>query len=324
MKQTVKTTMQSLYKKAEDVLFKKLPSYIGTPLAILAVIAPVILIAYAYFMGKASLHPSNYTVMITNISGNGGGSGVVVENSPSESLVLTNKHVCEGALKKGGKIRLVNGDEHLVTGYVTDSNHDLCLLSVGADLKNSIKVASKAPEVYSKATITGHPALMPNVITTGHFGGRQIIELMTGLRKCRPSDAKDPLNSFFCSFIGFALIIERYESQIVTATIMAGSSGSAVLNEDGELSGLVFAGNAKGLSYAYIVPYEPLKKFLDSSSNYLEAPWKVQDSEEENLLEESLNLKESKEIIVEKCLKNKKEDIRALEFCNKSLEDVRF
>jgi S1-C subfamily serine protease len=313
-----KKTVESIYKKAEEILFKKLPSSIGTSLAIILGIAPIILAIYMYYLGKNS-HPSSYTVMVTNMEGTGGGSGVIVKNTESESVILSNSHVCEGVLKRGGKIRLVNGEEHVVTGYLTDIEHDLCVLTVAADLKNSIKLASKAPKIYSEATITGHPALMPNIITKGHFGGRQIIQIIVGARKCKESDLKDPKIGIFCMFFGIAPIIRDYESQVVSATIMGGSSGSAVLNSDGELSGLVFAGNSIGLSYAYIVPFEYVKNFTQKaiatiSSGVKNRPWMSGEGKDSE--EEIMSRKKAKALFSQKCSQIKPENIEKTEIIN--------
>jgi hypothetical protein len=48
---------------------------------------------------------------------------------------------------------------------------------------------------------------------------------------------------------------------------MPGSSGSGVFNEAGEISGLVFAGSAQGLSYGFIVPLESVKDFITKEYN---------------------------------------------------------
>lgn len=284
--------LKKLYKKAETVLFKTLPKSVGTPLAAFLIVAPILLAIYTYFVGS-NQHPSSVTVMITTLDGRGGGSGVIIQNSTSESVILTNNHVCEGVLvKEGGKVRLVNGEEHLVTGILSSLEHDLCMITVAVDLKKSVELSSKAPSLYEEATITGHPSLMPNVITKGHFGGREIIPVMTGTRECTEKDLKNPELAPMCHFFGVAPIITVYESQIVTATIMAGSSGSAVLNSSGELSGLVFAGNADGLSYAYIVPYEAVKNFVDmdlKNINELKVrPWENADQESDETAYEDI------------------------------------
>lgn len=275
-KKTVANAIKSIKKTTQKLLGKKLSKVLG-----LGVVA---LVAYSLIFGSAT--PSDVTAMITTLDGRGGGSGVVISTSTSQSVILTNFHVCDGALRKGGKVRMVSGEEHIVTGYAAALEHDLCMVTVAADLKNSVTLASSAPKAYSEATITGHPSLMPNVITKGHFGGREIIPVMTGVRECTEKDNKNPETAPFCQFFGVAPIITNYESQIVTATIMAGSSGSAVLNGSGQLSGLVFAGNAEGLSYAYIVPYEAVKNFIDLDLKSIDAikvrPWEQQDAHSED------------------------------------------
>jgi V8-like Glu-specific endopeptidase len=45
-------------------------------------------------------------------------------------------------------------------------------------------------------------------------------------------------------FVGGIPDIMQYDSTLVTATIMPGSSGSGVYNENKELAGVVFAGRA--------------------------------------------------------------------------------
>ncbi len=143
--------------------------------------------------------------------------------------------------------------------------HDLCLIQVNGDLHANTTVASSNPvEFYERATIAGHPNLLPTVVTSGHFSGKQIIQVLTGFRACTAEDMADPTLGFICLITrGKLPEVRSYEAVLVTATIMAGSSGSAVYNEGGELAGLAFAGSG-ALSYAYIVPFAAVKRFLDT------------------------------------------------------------
>lgn len=234
-------------------------------LAVLLAVSPILLIVTAYTMGKKQ-HPSQVTVMVKNYSGSAGGSGVVIEHGPTRSLVLTNGHVCGLVEKTGGLIKHDTG-EYFVTGTMLSIQHDLCVISVAADLKNSVRIAEKTPELYSEATITGHPALLPNIISKGHFGNNQIVRVFTGVKPCTEEDMRNPNNFAMCIFLGGFPIIKTFESQIVSALIQSGSSGSAVLNSNGELSGLVFAGAGDGLSYASIVPYQYIISFLYGEFN---------------------------------------------------------
>lgn len=288
---SVRNTIHSIYKEAEKTLFERLPKAAGTILAAAGIVAPLALAVLAYNQGRKDSHPSSFTVMITNRAGTGGGSGSIVETSPSESKILTNAHVCKGALKRGGIVTKVDGEKHRVTGYYLSDEHDLCLVTVAADLHNKVELAASAPALYTEATVTGHPSLMPNVINKGLFGGRMIIDIMTGVRKCTENELNDPSKGLMCMLIGGIPVVESYEAMAVSATIMPGSSGSAVLNSNNELSGVVFAGNSRGLSYAFTVPYEAVRNFLGREMKAKQygkklTPWNDEssgDSEEESV-----------------------------------------
>lgn len=201
------------------------------------------------------------TVMITNLAGNSGGTGVVVSNSTTESEVLTNAHVC-GLLKtNGGLVHAENGLVVSPSKYLISKTHDLCMVVVNANLGASTKIATTAPTVYSDSAAIGHPALMPTVVSRGHFSKRQIIQVMLGFQPCTAEDMSDDKIAGYCLFFGGIPLIKTFTAQLSSTTIMPGSSGSAVYNDKWELSGLVFAGQGE-LGYAYIVPYEYVAKFL--------------------------------------------------------------
>jgi hypothetical protein len=199
------------------------------------------------------------TVMITNLAGNSGGSGVILSSDTGRSIILTNAHVCRVATR-GGMVETANGNHHLITHYKISQNHDLCLLTVSEDLEVSTPVASKEPKMFSEATVSGHPALYPTIVSKGHFSGKKIIPVLTGFKPCGPED-KD----LSCMFFGVKPIVHTYESQVVSATIMPGSSGSAVFNDKQQVSGLVFAGQGQ-LGYAFIVPQSYVYDFINNEA----------------------------------------------------------
>lgn len=303
---STKNKLKALYKKAEKQLLRSLPKATWPALVATGAVASVAVLVLIVAQAVRSSHPSSYTVMITNRAGTGGGSGSVIETDSGESKILTNAHVCEGALKKGGVVTKVNGEKHLVTGYYLSDEHDLCLVTVAADLHDKVDIASSAPSIYDEATITGHPSLMPNVINKGHFGGRMIISIMTGMRKCTESELKDPRSGFLCMLIGGMPVIKTFESAVVSATIMPGSSGSAVLNSNNELSGVVFAGNSRGLSYALIVPYEAVRNFLSKEMKIKQlgkklTPWDEQSSDSSEEQQSFRSISDLNELIKKAC-----------------------
>jgi S1-C subfamily serine protease len=214
---------------------------------------------------QGDIHES--AVIITNIAQHHGGTGIVLRSSQSSSLVLTNSHVCK-VVENGGLVSGTAG-KFMVSAYKHSQKNDLCLLKVEGDLKANTIVAKNAPVPYrSSAIVSGHPALMPNIITRGHFSGRQVIPIMVGIKPCTADDANDPSKGLACMLIGGIPLIREFDSVLVSATIMPGSSGSGVYNSKNELSGVVFAG-AGELGYGWTVPYQSLQDFLYSEAGTL-------------------------------------------------------
>lgn len=203
------------------------------------------------------------TVMITNLSENHGGTGVVLTSFKNGSEILTNGHVC-GVVKNGGIVKN-KSERGFVTSYYVSQVHDLCLIKTTTNFQTSTKVSDEPAPPYSTASISGHPHLNPTIITKGSFSDKQFISVMTGFRPCTAEDQQDPTGSIICMLLGGFPVIRTYEAQFVGATIQAGNSGSAVYNESGEVAGLVFAGSGE-LGYAIIVPQEYVYNFLNTEA----------------------------------------------------------
>jgi Trypsin-like peptidase domain len=249
------SSVKTVISKVEKSLSVKQKLIIGG-----AIILSFGLLTQAAFEG--STDPIYNSVMITNTAGNSGGTGVVLSSSVTTSTILTNAHVCHLVAKSGGLVRS-SDKQFMVTHTKSSLEHDLCLIQVNGNFNTSTEIASTEPvSFYAKAIIAGHPNLYPTVVTSGHFSGNQVIQVMTGLRDCTEDERNGPLG-LICVITGGKIpVVRSFESTLVTATIMAGSSGSAVYDESGKLAGLVFAGQGD-LSYAFIVPYTAVKRFLD-------------------------------------------------------------
>lgn len=197
-----------------------------------------------------------------------GGSGVILRSSEQESVVLTNKHVCE--VIQGGGMVVTMGQSYKITHYKLYPKHDLCLIKVASDLKITTVVADKDAKLYTHAYVSGHPALLPHVLTEGYFSNKKKIDILVDIKPC--SDEEFEQNSIVCLFMGGIPVIKSFDGQLVTATIMPGSSGSGVFNEAGEISGLIFAGSSQGLSYGFMIPLSFIKDFLANEAQY---KWRV-------------------------------------------------
>jgi len=251
--------------KMTKSLTKKLSTKTRIGLGLLA-------LAVLILVGKPLLQSNDLTassVTVTNIAGTSGGTGIILSSSETSSTILTNSHVCK-VVEKGG---LVTGraGSFLVATYKHSNSHDLCLITVDGNLRTSTKIAAKAPiPYYENALISGHPGLMPNVITGGHFSGRKVIAVMRGIKPCTEEQKADPGTALLCLLVGGVPDVNQYDSTLVTATIMPGSSGSGVYNENKELAGVAFAGSGN-LGYAWTVPFESMKNFIDKEAATLEA-----------------------------------------------------
>lgn len=204
--------------------------------------------------------PKNSSVMITNKDQTHGGTGIVFESRRSGTRILTNDHVCR-AIKDGGLVK-TETQTYQVESYLESDVSDLCMIYVAANLHRNVDLSEITPKMFDEAEVVGHPGLLPTVVTQGHFSGREIISVIVGFKECTEEDAQDPLKALLCAFLGGLPIQKSYESVLVTATIMPGSSGSGVYNSHGQLSGVVFAGQGD-LGYAWIVPYEQVMKFVN-------------------------------------------------------------
>lgn len=207
------------------------------------------------------------TVKITNLQSNSGGSGTIIRSETGASEILTNRHVC-GVVKRGGLVHTRNGGVHFVVSYKTSLLHDLCILTVADDLGVNTKVSKRAPDMFEEATVSGHPKLMPNIITKGHFSGRQIIQVLTGFKECTDVEKNNENTALFCMFFGKLPVVENYDAIALSATIQPGSSGSGVYGATKDIGAVVFAGNGD-LSYGYAVPYEYVRMFIKAEYEVL-------------------------------------------------------
>jgi S1-C subfamily serine protease len=210
---------------------------------------------------------SRSSVMITTLNGLSGGSGVIFSSYETYSIILTNKHVCE-VIKYGGSVVTNDNQKYFISLYKFSKIHDLCLIQVNNNLKINSKLSITAPKPGEPAYIVGHPNLLPTTITEGHFSGHQTIEVLVGIKPCTSEHLTVP-EAILCVFMGGIPDYKAYDSQVVSALIKPGSSGSPVYNSRGEIAGLVFAGSGD-IGFAFVVPYEYIDLFLTKELNGLD------------------------------------------------------
>lgn len=187
-----------------------------------------------------------------------GGTGFQVRGK-DRSFILTNAHVC-GVAKQNRVDVYLPGSSKAIPRTIKklDKEHDLCLLGSSA-LMEGLELGTTAP-LLSRIYVVGHPLLEPTQITTGNYLGEENITLEdeeNSVPNC-PGGSEDKGGFFFSEVV----CVKKVESQFISAEIYPGNSGSPVLNSDGLVVGIVFAGNyytKKG----YYIDVKYIADFID-------------------------------------------------------------
>lgn len=180
-----------------------------------------------------------------------GGTGFVVALPSGSSALLTNKHVCDIS---SNKMLLANrGSTYDIVQVIEASNEDdLCLVSLPFNSKSGLSVAHTF-ELGKTVFAVGHPRLNPLTLSQGIATGR-------GLFKISYCEVFAFLfqRNFTLSF-DLDCVLER-DAVLTTMHTAPGSSGSATVDIDGNLVGVIFAGSRDD---SLIVPLDKLQKFLE-------------------------------------------------------------
>jgi len=193
----------------------------------------------------------------------GGGTGSVFKSYPKATHILTNKHICR-LIEQGGTVER-NGKTYKITHYKKFPNHDLCLVRIRVGLGIETELGDSIAQKSSISYISGHPNLLPHIVTKGHLSSRKDINLVVGIKECTEEDS-----DFGCAWFGGRPDYKTFDAQVASNLIKPGSSGSAVFNDAGQVVGVAFAaaGGGREFSHAYIVPHIYLLFFLQNAHRY--------------------------------------------------------
>jgi S1-C subfamily serine protease len=204
------------------------------------------------------------SVRILNLEMTSGGTGSIFKSFSNASHILTNKHICR-LIEQGGIVNYKN-KQYLITHYKKFKPHDLCLVRIDVNLDININVSDILAKESSKSIVSGHPSLLPHIVTVGHLSERQDIQLIIGTKRCTEKESKeDPLT---CKFFGGIPVIQTLDAQLISNLIKPGNSGSSVFNKDGEIVGVVFAGSGRDFSYGFIVPQIYVIYFIQNAHRF--------------------------------------------------------
>lgn len=164
------------------------------------------------------------------------GSGFAID----ATTLITNRHVVANAATI--QVSTYDGRDIAATAASTAALADLAIVRTSAALPAFPDLADRDPVRGDTVSVVGYPMGGELTVTTG-----QVIDETT-----------DPLHAN----LGEVLVTD--------AQVEPGSSGSAVLDADGRVVGVVYAKNSANQSY--VVPVSTLKKLLADASSFSTAP----------------------------------------------------
>lgn len=164
------------------------------------------------------------------------GSGFAIDSH----TVVTNRHVvADSAILQ---VSTYDGRDIQVSGASTASLADLAVLRTTEDLPSQQQLSDVDPQVGDPVTVVGYPLGGQLTVTSGRVIGA----------------TTDPLHES----LGEVLVTD--------APVEPGSSGSAVLDSEGRVIGVVYAKNAADQSY--IVPVSTLRDMLSDDTAFSPVP----------------------------------------------------
>jgi S1-C subfamily serine protease len=161
------------------------------------------------------------------------GSGFAVD----ATTLITNRHVV--AESDELQVNTYDGRDIDVTAASTADLADLAIVRTAEELPSYPVLADEDPVRGDLVTVVGYPQGGRLTVTTGRVIGA----------------TTDPLNEN----LGEVLVTD--------APVEPGSSGSAALDENGRVIGVVYAKNAAGQSF--VVPVSTLRRLLDDTEAFV-------------------------------------------------------
>lgn len=160
------------------------------------------------------------------------------------SFILTNKHVCDMGPNANYTLTLQSGGKVSATFIRIDPFADICLLKANGiipPLTLAKQNASQGDRVMTIGAPDGAYPLMGDGMVSGYYNTHMKNDI-------------DEDGSFEVHF----------RSQVMSAPVYPGSSGSPVLDVNGEVVGIVFAVRNEKEHIAFIVPVSEVWRFLDT------------------------------------------------------------
>ncbi len=189
---------------------------------------------------EAEARTKVFKVIIRQKDSYGGGTGFFLDAGTKGKFILTNRHICVNVPELDHPVFLLQDEKEFQTKIKRISpNYDLCLLQVTDDILKNSKAYVMGPDPVSgqHVLVYGHPFLGPLVMGHGPY-------LRT--ENLPAQDPDDPFNGVLAGRFKFP--------------VWPGNSGSPVINNDGQVVGIVFAYEG---SQGLFIPLVNIKEFLE-------------------------------------------------------------
>lgn len=161
------------------------------------------------------------------------------------SFVLTNKHVCDMGPNANYTLTLQSGGKIRATFIKVDPFADLCLLKANGTIPALPLAQQNAVQGDRVLSIGGPDGAYPLIVegfVSGYFN--------MNMRNDPDEDGDFEVH---------------FRSQMISAPVYPGSSGSPVFDVNGQVIGIVFAVRGEKEHIAFIVPISEVHRFLDDS-----------------------------------------------------------
>lgn len=207
---------------------------------------------------------SQYSVDLYDVESQRGGTGFHVQAPSGNVYILTNRHVCKE--NASYLIAAVNGDREGIPRRILnrDWNNDLCLLEAMPRVKQGLKLATGIAR-HEPVYALGYPQGYELTATGGNLIGRQPTAQPVDMDRCLAAKKNQGgnLERFRMMTKGKEKIcLYQIETLQTTVQINYGNSGSPLLNQKGEVVGVIW-GMQLETHWGLAVPGDHVWRFLE-------------------------------------------------------------